>query len=846
MALLFEQLESVFCNEFAPAQRPEIPTHIVENLKHSLREYQTKALQNFIFLQNSKPKNHLLFHMATGSGKTMIIAATILELCARGYRNFLFFVNTQNIILKTKDNLANKASAKYLFKDKITIHGKEVDINVINSSFEESKPEDINILFTTMQGLHTSLTTLRENSVTLSDFTDKKLVLIADEAHHLDNESENERTWFKTVQNLLATNKENMLLEFTATAKLHNDFYNDKIIYDYPLKKFRQDGYSKEVTLLSSNFTAFEGLDDKALRMLQAVMISEYRRMVAEDNGIALKPVIMFKNKSKNQADENFVLFSKLIEKLELKHLAHIKEHSKDVSLVGNIKISEAFVNRLKAAFAPEKCVLIYGTSADKEATLKNLNEMEAPHNQIRAIFAVEILNEGWDVLNLFDIVKLDEAPRSANKTTTKEAQLIGRGARYFPFALEADDKYKRKFDNDLTNPLRALEEMTFHSINENRYIEAIKSELTKSGIADFDNAEEITVEMKLKEEFKTHPYYEKGGILVNKRVPKDKSDIDGIESYIPNFRAKNPTIALTNSAVLTTGFEDTEPSNGMNLMPSTLKMSDISLLTVRSAINKIEFFYFANLKKQFPKLHSITEFITSEKYLGGIEWTVYSDSATPSISEYEKRKAVISLLEEIKKGILKNSYDFEGTKEFCPEPIKGKITDKTIKVKTKDGSDGMKRRRPPNNPLNLEQKEWYVYDENYGTSEEMDFVEFFNAQYASLCEKYEDIKLIRNERAYHIYSFDDNGQRFEPDFILLMRDKRDKTLLQVFIEPKGEQLFNLDAWKERFLLSLDKAERCKEKAGLLIDDVSFKVVGLPFYNKEKENEFAATFSAKL
>jgi type III restriction enzyme len=404
-------------------------------------------------------------------------------------------------------------------------------------------------------------------------------------------------------------------------------------------------------------------------------------------------------------------------------------------------------------------------------------------------------------------------------------------------------DKYKRKFDNDLTNPLRSLEEMTFHSINENRYIKAIKSELTKSGIADFDETEETTVEMKLKEEFRTHPYYEKGGILVNKRVPKDKSDIDGIKSYIPNFRAKNPTITLTNSTILTTGFEDTEPSNSVNLTASTLKMSDISPLTVRSAINKIEFFYFANLKKQFPKLHSITEFITSQKYLGGIEWTVYSESKEPNISEYEKRKAVISLLEEIKKGILKNACDFEGTKEFCPEPIKGKITDKKIKVKPKPNGEGMKRKTPP---LWLDKVDWYVYDENYGTNEEMDFVAFFDTQYASLCEKYEDIKLIRNERAYCIYSFDDNGQRFEPDFILLMREKKSKTLLQVFIEPKGGHLLEIDAWKERFLLSLDKAEECKEKAGLLVDDESFKVVGLPFYNKEKENEFAASFSAKL
>jgi hypothetical protein len=37
-----------------------------------------------------------------------------------------------------------------------------------------------------------------------------------------------------------------------------------------------------------------------------------------------------------------------------------------------------------------------------------------------------------------------------------------------------------------------------------------------------------------------------------------------------------------------------------------------------------------------------------------------------------------------------------------------------------------------------------------------------------------------------------------------------------------------------------------RKSAGLLVDDESFKVVGLPFYNKEKENEFAASFSAKL
>lgn len=849
MSVLFEEIQSDFNHPRRPVPRPEIPPSILNNLKHDLRAYQTEALQNFIYYMSefdTKPK-HLLFHMATGSGKTMIIASTILHLYERGYRNFVFFVNTTNIILKTRDNLANSHSAKYLFTDKIVIDNKAVNINIINGSFEDAHSDDINIFFTTMQGLHVSLTTLKENGITYSDFEDKKLVLIADEAHHLNNANANERSWWQTVQNLLKTNDENILLEFTATAKLHNDYYNDKIIYDYPLKKFREDKFSKEVTLLSSNFSGFEELDDKVLRMLQAVIISEYRKMVAEKYGIALKPVVMFKNKSTKQADENYAQFRQLIDKLEAKHIDHILSHSNTVAIIAKAAVAitdrEAFSQRLKISFSSDKTVLIYGTSADKEQVLKNLNEMEAPHNHIRAIFAVEILNEGWDVLNLFDIVKLDEAPQKSNTTTTKEAQLIGRGARYYPFTLDDDEKYKRKFDNDLGNELRLLEEMMFHSINESRYITTMKAELTKSGIADFDEVEETTVTMKLKESFKLHPYFVSGGVLVNKRLQKDKMRLNSIKDYISNFGDTNPTLKLFNSAIVTSGFDEHPSESEKNLIASTLKLSDISRFTIRSAINKIDFFYFSSLKHYFPHLRSIPEFMTSMDYLGGIVWTVYSDSALPQISEYEKRKVVMNLLEEIKKGMLKNNFDFEGSREFCPIPLKERLSDKTLKVKPHPNAEGMRRHSPP---LYLDQIEWYVYDENYGTLEEMSFVAFFDTQVHALSQKYDDIRLIRNEKSYHIYSFDSNGQRFEPDFILLLRSKKEGVLHQVFIEPKGEYLKLTDEWKEEFLASLDKATLCAEVDGGVLEGKYFKISGLPFYNSASQNIFSEKFTEVL
>ena len=65
------------------------------------------------------------------------------------------------------------------------------------------------------------------------------------------------------------------------------------------------------------------------------------------------------------------------------------------------------------------------------EETEKLLNSLEDKNNHIRAIFTVDRLTEGWDVLNLFDIVRLYSGQNTGGSTkktpeaTTKEKQLI-------------------------------------------------------------------------------------------------------------------------------------------------------------------------------------------------------------------------------------------------------------------------------------------------------------------------------------------------------------------------------------------------------------------------------------
>jgi len=120
---LYETLDSA--SELGLLKK-EIPAYLKENLnpRFELRPYQEEAFVRFFHcLNNDFPGKdwplHFLFNMATGSGKTLIMAGLILYLYDKGYRNFLFFVNSTNIIEKTRDNFLNHLSSKFLFVENI-------------------------------------------------------------------------------------------------------------------------------------------------------------------------------------------------------------------------------------------------------------------------------------------------------------------------------------------------------------------------------------------------------------------------------------------------------------------------------------------------------------------------------------------------------------------------------------------------------------------------------------------------------------------------------------------------------------------------------------------------------
>ena len=540
--------------------------------------------------------------MATGSGKTLIMAANILYLYKLGYRNFIFFVNSVNIIEKTRDNFLNPQSEKCLFAPKIKFGEREVFVKEVQN-FEAASPEDINILFTTIQGLHIRLNYPKENALTYGDFTDKEIVLISDEAHHLQTitkksreEIEIERSWEYTVERIFKSNPKNILLEFTATIDLGNpniaQKYEDKIIFRYDLKQFRLDKFSKEIEVLQADL---EPVD----RALQAVILSQYRRKIAEKNKLYLKPVLLFKSKSIKESKENYDSFLEKVKSLSSKDVQDISLRAKGTDLEKAFNYfqkenitPENLIRELQEDFDEEKLMLLDSENVDEEKQLK-LNSLESKNNETRAIFAVNMLNEGWDVLNLFDIVRLYDTRDGKyirgrykpGNTTMGEAQLIGRGARYFPFQLdETEDKYKRKFDDDIENEIRIVETLHYHSAHNPDYINEMKSTLEEIGILPETH---VQIDLFIKPSFKRTEFWKSGVVFINDRIVNPRTEIFSLaDAKIERiYRYKLRTGEVREEIILTEG-EETKLGKAIVRSKMKYKLSDFGENIVRSALD--------------------------------------------------------------------------------------------------------------------------------------------------------------------------------------------------------------------------------------------------------------------
>ena len=864
----FDAVLDIYGQDF---YRNLVPNSLVSNLKRSfdIRPYQQDAFGRFIFYWEqyaNRPKGvptQLLYHMATGSGKTLIMAGLILYLYEKGYRHFLFFVNSTNIIEKTKDNFLNTLSSKYLFAENISFSDNQVSIREVEN-FQNALSDDINISFNTVQGLHSKLNTPRENALTYDDFESNKMVLISDEAHHINAETkkgkdlstddiENIASWEATITRIFNANPENVMLEFTATADLSNPDiarkYDHKLLFDYPLRQFRADGYSKDVQTLQADLPSFD-------RALQAILLSQYRRKLFEKQGLFIKPVILFKSKTIKESNVFQEEFTKQLKTLSVDTLERLKQHNTntiikkvfDYCTLNNISLDN-LIEEIKVDFDEDKQISV--NSKDESETKQiAINTLEDEDNPYRAIFAVDKLNEGWDVLNLFDIVRLynirDAKKSIPGKTTMQEAQLIGRGARYCPFQLdESQPLYRRKFDKDEANEMRICEELYYHASYNPRYIQELNTALIEIGIKP---PKTVQRELNIKHSFAQTNFYKSGFIFKNEQKKYNREDI---------FSLNRSIIEHTHEVKLQTGivkqkkaFED-EPISETKVETKNkeYQLLDFGERIIRKALNKLDFYRFNNLQKHLPNLQSIKEFINSENYLAKIKINVKGiKSEIENLTPQQKLDIAIDVLDSVSLTIGSDKVEFKGTKEFKPFMMKDIIKNKTLNfaldddISDKETGRSMLNATETNYPLDLTSRDWYAQTDCFGTSEEKALIQYIDSIYENLRQLYDDIYLVRNERHFKIFTFDD-GRPFEPDFVLFLFCKKENLICQyqIFIEPKGAHLILQDEWKQDFLLQIRKLAKIEQ----LWQGREYNIWGLPFFNKsiaEQDTKFKEAF----
>ncbi|WRC11460.1 DEAD/DEAH box helicase family protein [Helicobacter pylori] len=815
----------------------DLPTHITSNLKKELRDYQKQAIHNYLEKRQSHPtQKHFMFEMATGSGKTLVMAGLILECYKQGYQNFIFFVNSASILEKTKLNFTDSASSKYLFSENININDENTEIKSINN-LNESHNGAINIYFSTIQGLFSLFTKAKENAITLEDLKDQKLVFLADEAHHLntetkkklnDSEASEKRNWESVVKLALEQNKDNLLLEFSATIpkeKSVKDKYENLKVVTYTLKEFSEDKFCKNIYSLSYENKELE------TRFLGACVSSLYKELLAQHHNIEnFKPCILFKSERIEESKKNQERFNAFLENLSPLDLENFFHYSRNAFF----KAAKNFFD--KQHYTPNLAALLQtkfkkstqiNTNNEKELEkgMLLLNSLEDRDNPKRVIFSVDKLNEGWDVLNLFDIVRLKN--KASQKDTTKDAQLIGRGARYYPFSYNdfkpsCIEFYQRKFD--FSNPLSALERLDYHAVYNSEFIAQLKKELQDLGLGLIEK-EKTTIPLTPTKRFKC--YYASNTKDKNKNLfNKDYSD--PVESKLQSLHV--PLFAF-NVREKKVDFKEENKGDTTYYIPNTIPhtLDKIPLNYFLKALN-LKNLDFKTLKKAFKKhaFNNKVEFI--ERYVYSLK-TNFHKSQKFDNNEILLKLAVY-IIENLKDTLLKEQ----------DKPSVSALELKEFETHNKSlSASEWEKDIPP--------YEWLLFKDmrKLDSKLEREFLGFINNHKEILDKKFKEWCVLRNDHFAELKVFcniEDSpyyAQGFEPDFILFAQTHEDEFLgFTCYMEAKGEHLEPSNAWKKEFLEML-------ENATLKSHNKKLHLKGLPFFtftnnNRTPNAEFVEAF----
>lgn len=379
-----------------------------------LRAPNKEALRQLVFTLDGdyEPSIMQVLNLATGVGKTYLMAAFVEYLRRQGVGNVVIVTPGKTVQAKTVQNFT-PGSPRYITgsvvpPEVVTPQDYSAWVARQNGAAQLSFGHEVPILafiFNIQQLIAPKSTEgdthgnaqdamrrkprrFDENAGVLFDYLKglDDLIVIADESHLYGSSA-------------IAFNAALKELDPAATIGLTAsvDKKSDHVIYQYPLFRAIQDKYVKAPVLAfrKTGYGTDEASEEQQLRdalQLRSIKQAYYDSFAASENRKRVNAVV-------------FVVCS------DVDHATQVTELLRSPEYLGN-----------------DDAVLQVDSKHEDELTQRRLNEFDRPHSPVLAVVSVNKLKEGWDVRNIAVVVTLRAM---ASEVLTQ--QTMGRGLR-LPF----------------------------------------------------------------------------------------------------------------------------------------------------------------------------------------------------------------------------------------------------------------------------------------------------------------------------------------------------------------------------------------------------------------------------
>lgn len=379
-----------------------------------LRAPNKEALRQLVFTLDGdyEPSIMQVLNLATGVGKTYLMAAFVEYLRRQGVGNVVIVTPGKTVQVKTVQNFT-PGSPRYITGSVVPPEvvtpqdysawvarqngaaqlsfGREVPILAFIFNIQQliaPKSTEGDTHGNTQDAMRRKPRRFDENAGVLFDYLKSldDLVVIADESHLYGSSA-------------IAFNAALKELDPAATIGLTAsvDKKSDHVIYQYPLFRAIQDKYVKAPVLAfrKTGYGTDEASEEQQLRdalQLRSIKQAYYDSFAASENRKHVNAVV-------------FVVCS------DVDHATQVTELLRSPEYLGS-----------------DDAVLQVDSKHEDELTQRRLNELDRPHSPVLAVVSVNKLKEGWDVKNIAVVVTLRAM---ASEVLTQ--QTMGRGLR-LPF----------------------------------------------------------------------------------------------------------------------------------------------------------------------------------------------------------------------------------------------------------------------------------------------------------------------------------------------------------------------------------------------------------------------------